>query len=48
LFRDGQGIVHFYAEIPNSAFNLRVSKEQLNGTQVSGAAIDQGRLGPPK
>lgn len=45
LFRNLQRIIHFNAQVPNGAFQLRVTTQQLNCTDVLGALVDQGRLG---
>ena len=44
LFRNGKGVINFDAEISDGAFNLSVAKQQLDGTQVAGPAVDQRRL----
>lgn len=36
-----EGIIHFNAEIAHCAFQLCMSKQQLNGTQVFRAPVDQ-------
>lgn len=45
LLGDGESIIDLNAEIPDSALDLRVPKEQLNGPQVAGSPVNQGRLG---
>ena len=47
FLRDIQGIVHLNAQIPDGAFNLRMSKEKLNCSQISGLTIDECSLGSP-
>jgi hypothetical protein len=47
LLRYGEGIVHINAEIPHSAFYLGVTKQKLDGAQITGAAVDQRRLRSP-
>ena len=47
FLRNIQGIVHLNAQIPDGAFNLRMSKEQLNRSKVPGSPIDKGNLGSP-
>src|SRR5262245_35423688 len=47
LLRDLKRIVDLHAEVPNGAFDLRVAKPQLNGSQIAGSPIDQGCLCPP-
>lgn len=46
LLGDLKGLIYLNAEIPHGRFQLGVSQEQLHGTQVFGAPIDQRRLGP--
>ena len=41
-----QGIFNLDTEIPDSALDFGVPKEQLDGSQVTGSPIDQSRLGP--
>lgn len=38
-------VIHFDPKIPDGALELRVPEEQLHGTKVLRAAIDQGGLG---
>ncbi len=47
FLRNIQGIVHLNAQIPDGAFNFRMSKEQLNRSKVPGSPIDKGNLGSP-
>ncbi len=47
FLRDIQGIVHLNAQISDGAFNLRMSKEKLNCSQISGSTIDECSLGSP-
>jgi hypothetical protein len=46
LFRYGQSIVDLDAKVPNGAFDLCMSKQELHGAQITGAPVDQGGLGP--
>ena len=39
LLRYGEGIVHINAEIPHSALYLSVTKQKLDGAQISGVAL---------
>ena len=48
LLRDGEGIVHINAEIPHSALYLGVTKQKLDGAQITGATVDQRCLGSPQ
>ena len=42
---DLKRIVHLDAELAHRAFNLRVAKQDLNGTQISSPAVYQRGLG---
>jgi hypothetical protein len=42
-----QGIIYLNPEIPDSALEFRMAKEELHFAQVSGLAIDLGRLRTP-
>jgi hypothetical protein len=41
-------VVNLNAEIANSAFDLGVAKEQLDGAQIAGAPVDQSCFGSAK
>ena len=45
LFRYRECVVHLDAEVPDRAFNLGVTKQELNGPQVSRPPVDQGSFG---
>jgi len=45
LFRYGQGVINLNAEIPDSAFDLCMSEQELDGPEIAGALIDQGCFG---
>jgi hypothetical protein len=45
--RDIEGVINLDSEMPDSAFQLRVTEEQLHRAQVSGLAIDLGDLCTP-
>lgn len=47
LLRDLESVVDLNAEIPHGAFELRVAKQQLHGSQVPGSPVDECRLGTP-
>jgi hypothetical protein len=47
LLCDLQRIVDLDAEIPHGAFELRVPKQELNRSEVSGPPVDQRRFGAP-
>ncbi len=46
LLRDLEGVVDLDAEVSHCRLELRMSKEQLNGTQILGTPVDQRCLGP--
>jgi hypothetical protein len=43
-----QSIINLDTKIANRALDLGMAKEQLDGPQIAGAAIDHGGLGPPQ
>ena len=43
LFSNSRGFVDLYSKIPHCAFQLRVAKQQLYRTQVSGPTINRLR-----
>ena len=45
LLGDFNGIVNIDAEMANGALDLRVTEEQLDSAQISGAPVNQRRLG---
>ena len=46
LLGDFKGAINLDAQVSNGRLKLRVTEQQLHGTQVLGAPIDQRRLGP--
>ena len=48
LLRDGKSIVDLNTEVAHGAFDLGVSQQQLDRTQVAGAAVDQGCFSAPQ
>ncbi len=44
LLSNRQRVVHLDPEIADGALNLRVTQEQLHGSQIAGLAIDQRRF----
>ena len=44
LFRYCQGVIDLDAEIPDCALDLGVPKQELDGSEIAGAAVDQGSL----
>nr|ABZ06083.1 hypothetical protein ALOHA_HF4000005I08ctg1g10 [uncultured marine microorganism HF4000_005I08] len=47
FFCNIQGVIYPKAQMPDGAFNLRMSKKQLNRSKVPGSPIDKGSLGSP-
>src|SRR6266508_1673015 len=45
LFRYRKGVIDLNAEVSDGAFNLGVAEQELHGSQIPRAPIDQGRLG---
>jgi hypothetical protein len=45
LFGNRQGVINLDAKIANGAFELCVTKQNLNGAQISCLPVNQGRLG---
>jgi hypothetical protein len=45
LLGDLQRIVNLDTEISDGAFELHVPKQELNGTEIPGAPVDQRSLG---
>jgi hypothetical protein len=43
-----QCVVYFNPQIAHRALQLRVPEEELNGSQILGPAVDQGRLRAPQ
>lgn len=48
LFRYRQRILHLDAQVSDSALNLGVAEQELHCSQITGAAANQRRLGPPQ
>ena len=48
LFCHSQGIIDLYAKILDRAFDLGMAQQELHGPQVSGATVNEGRLGSPE
>jgi hypothetical protein len=46
LFRYGEGIIDLDTEVPDSAFDLGITEQELHGSQITSTPVDQGRLGP--
>jgi hypothetical protein len=42
LFRYCQGVIYFDAQVSDRAFDLGMSKQKLNGPEISGPPVDQG------
>ena len=45
LFRYGQGVIYFDAQISDGAFDLCVPEQKLDGPEISSAPIDEGSFG---
>jgi hypothetical protein len=45
LFCYCQGIVDLDAEVSNGAFNFGVTEQELDGSQITGASVDEGCFG---
>src|SRR5882762_7801251 len=45
LFRYGECVVYLDPEIADSALDLRVAEQELDGPKVAGASVDQSRFG---
>jgi hypothetical protein len=48
LLRYRERVIDLNAQISDSALDLGMAEQDLNGPKVAGAPIDQCRLGPPK
>ena len=48
LFRYCQGVIDFDAEIPDRAFDLGVSEQELDSPEITRPPVDQGGLGTPQ
>ena len=46
LFCYCQRIIDLNAKIPDRALDLRVAEQELDGSKIASAPIDQGRLRP--
>ena len=46
LFGYIQGVVYLNSEISDGAFQLGVTEEKLDGTQVAGPPVNEARFGP--
>jgi hypothetical protein len=44
LFCYRQGVIDFDAEISDRAFDLGMPKQKLDGSEIAGPPIDQGRF----
>ena len=47
LLGDFQRVIDLDSEVSDGAFQLGMSKQQLNGAQVLGTLVDQGGFGAP-
>jgi hypothetical protein len=46
LFRYRKGIVHLEAKISHGTFDLGVTEEELHGSKIALASVDQRRFSP--
>jgi hypothetical protein len=46
--REDQGIIDFDTEVTDGAFQFGVPQQQLAGTKVAGALVDQGHFRSPE
>ena len=46
LFGNRERIVHLDAELADRTFDFSVAEQELHGSQIPGAAVDQRCLGP--
>ena len=46
LFCYGQGVNDLDTEVPDGTFDFGVAEQELHGSQVTRAPVDQGRFGP--
>jgi len=42
LFRYGQGVIHFDAQISDRAFDLRMPEQKLDGPEIASSPVDKG------
>ena len=42
LFRYGQGVIHFDAQISDRAFDLGMPEQKLNGPEIASPPVDKG------
>ena len=48
LLRNGDGVVHFDAEVPHRALDLAVTKQQLDCPEIACAPVDERCLRSPQ
>jgi hypothetical protein len=48
LLGDRESIINLNAQITHRTLNFGMAEEQLDRAQITGAAVDQGGLGPPQ
>ena len=48
LLGDLQRVINLDSQIPDRAFELRVSEQDLHCPEILGPLVDQGRLGAPQ
>ena len=47
LLGDAQRVIEFDAEVSDRAVHFGVTKQELNGSEISGLPVDQRRFRPP-
>ena len=47
LLRNQKSIVDLNSKIPNSALDLGVTQQELDGAEIAGSSIDHRGFGPP-
>ena len=48
LFGDSQRVINLYAEVSDRALDLGVTEQQLYGSEIAGASVDEGGLRSPE
>ena len=47
LFRNQKGVVDINPQIPNCAFNLGVTQQELDGPEITCSPVDHSGFGSP-
>jgi hypothetical protein len=48
LFGNGEGVIDLYTQVADGALNFGMAKQELDGPEVAGPPVDQGRFGSSK